>query len=254
MDLSHIRVPRWLSSSAIPVGVLLIALLTVGLYAYGIGLLLADKAAFHVWIREDGLVEWLTFAALITSFGAAVVVRTGSKRTTDNSAARAVWLVLALLFLFGALEEISYGQRVFGIPTPAFLVENTAHGADSFYNRQAETTVHNLVIGGVNVNKSVFGKMLTLFAWLYLIVAPIVYRRAARFRRFADRRGVPIVQNYQLAVYLIVVLTAALFLDVHKVVELVEFASCGVILTMIVHPLNADAIPPVGIPRRRTPA
>jgi len=236
----RLALPRWITSSAIPLHVLILAGLALVLYAYGIALLLVDEPAFQVLVREDGLVEWLTVAALAAAFVCALVRRAALRRAPGSKPARTVWLVLAVLFVFGALEEISYGQRILGIETPGFLIRSGE--ADAFYNRQGEITIHNLSIGGVNINKLVFGKLITLLVWLYLVAAPIVYRHWAGFRHFVDRRAIPIIQNYQLALYLAVMVGYVSLLSVHKVVELVEFASCFVILMTILHPFNKTVL------------
>jgi hypothetical protein len=48
-----------------------------------------------------------------------------------------VYLGLALLYFFGAAEEISWGQRIFGIEQPAALAEE---------NVQQELNIHNLAV------------------------------------------------------------------------------------------------------------
>ncbi|MDH3671167.1 MAG: hypothetical protein OES46_08360 [Gammaproteobacteria bacterium] len=41
----------------------------VGIYPSGATFLIADVWAFRIWIREDGLAEWLTFAVLMVASG-----------------------------------------------------------------------------------------------------------------------------------------------------------------------------------------
>lgn len=53
---------------------------------------------------------------------------------------RALHLLLALLFFYGAGEEISWGQRLFGFGTPEVFDE---------YNLQGETNLHNFLTGPV---------------------------------------------------------------------------------------------------------
>jgi hypothetical protein len=239
VQMPRVPMPRWMASSSLPLSVLLLLLMTLVIYAYGIGLLLADKAAFLTWIREDGLAEWLTFVAAFAGFLYALWVRRGYGRTPANTAARRVWLVLALVCLFVALEEISYGQRVFGIPTPDFLRPDGTQGKDNFYNKQGEITIHNLVIYGVNINKLVFGLILTILVLLYLFVVPVLYRASARFKRFVDRWGIPVAQNYHIAVYVLVAVPVLLLTPrTDKVSELHEFAGCFIGLTILIHPLN----------------
>jgi hypothetical protein len=68
-------------------------------------------------------------------------------------------LVLALLFVFGTGEEISWGQRIFGIGTPDALSES---------NRQGELNLHNVnALGGVNA-------LFQLFWLIFGVVIPVV--------------------------------------------------------------------------------
>jgi len=74
---------------------------------------------------EDGVFETMTVMFYILSI--ALLATTKQKKP---------WvLLLGLLFLLIALEEISYGQRIFGIQTPLFL---------SKINTQNEINLHNI--------------------------------------------------------------------------------------------------------------
>jgi hypothetical protein len=241
------RLPSWLSSSHIPKVVLLLLVFALGIYFYGVWLLVFDLGRFRVWIREDGMAEWLTFAALIVSAGYAVLISLAYARETDNKVASMLWLFVAFVFLFGAMEEISYGQRIFRIETPDFLRPDGLQGKDSFYNKQGEINIHNLVICGVNLNKLVFGKILGVLLVLYLVVVPLLYRYNRKVHSYIDRRGIPIIQNYQLIIYFgVVVLTHLLRSRSPKANELLEFVGCFVFLAIVMHPFNSFALPQLG--------
>ena len=77
-----------------------------------------------------------------------------------------VTFLCGLVFLFGAGEEISWGQRIFNTESSEFFLKN---------NAQQETNLHNLVVGGVKINKLVFGKGIAIFIVLYLVVFPIIW-------------------------------------------------------------------------------
>ncbi len=79
--------------------------------------------------EEDGLVESLTAVFYLLAAGMFVVAN-------RRFAFRNVWLWgFALLFFLVAGEEISWGQRLFGLQTPAALAA---------INVQEETTLHNI--------------------------------------------------------------------------------------------------------------
>jgi len=242
MRLPSIRLPRWAASSRAPVHVLLLGLGTLAVHAYGIGLLVRSKPAFDYWVREDRLVEWCTFALLVALIARATATHLAYRRSGGQRAAGTIWLVLAVLFAFGALEEISYGQRIIGFETPSFLLKNASRAFDPFYNRQSEFNVHNLIVLGVNVNKLVFGKLISAFVWACFFVGPVLHRRTPGFKRFIDRRGLPIIQNYQIIVYALVILPYLLFPSAGKISELVELGSSAVVLMVCLHPYNGAAL------------
>ena len=77
--------------------------------------------------KEDSFFEWLTFLCLC---GATVFYYLSFKRYKNF-----FLLVLALAMFFGAGEEISWGQRIFGFSTPESIKQ---------LNTQGEFTIHNL--------------------------------------------------------------------------------------------------------------
>ena len=81
---------------------------------------------------EDGPLEWLQFAAYLGAFLCACVVL-WRRRNAGLTKTWFIWLGLALICFFVAGEEISWGERVFGI------------GADSLrhINAQGESNLHN---------------------------------------------------------------------------------------------------------------
>lgn len=85
-------------------------------------------------IREDGLIEWATALGFAVAGGFAALL--ASRLWRDRR------VILSLLYAglaagmaFAALEEISWGQRVFGIESPEYFVEHST---------KEEINVHNL--------------------------------------------------------------------------------------------------------------
>jgi hypothetical protein len=85
------------------------------------------------------------------------------------------YLGLALLFLFGAGEEISWGQRIFNIETPPSLQE---------INEQDEITVHNIEINGQDIPFE-FG--FDVFWGLYIVLIPFVLFFSLPLRNFTEK-------------------------------------------------------------------
>ncbi|MDD3722597.1 MAG: hypothetical protein PHW92_08930, partial [Lutibacter sp.] len=94
-------------------------------------------------------------------------------------------LAMALVFFFGAGEEISWGQRIFNVESSAFFLENNAQG---------ETNLHNMVIGETKINKLIFSQLLTVVLIIYLIITPFLYRKFEWVKNLANKFAVPIVQ------------------------------------------------------------
>ena len=102
---------------------------------------------------EDGLSEWWSVATYIAAAGmagaAALLLHGLGYRYL-------FWLQLLLagVFLLGAMEEISWGQRLFSWGTPELLKEA---------NEQGETTLHNLGGGNPAISTMLFwGSLLAL--------------------------------------------------------------------------------------------
>lgn len=120
------------------------------------GVLGAEHPLYLMATREDSLVEWLTFLAYA---GAGVVAIAAGRRffATGRPLEGTLYLGLALALFGVAGEEISWGQRIFGIVTPEPFAENL----------QSELNLHNLpgVQAGLHdayIAVGLFGA----FAWL----------------------------------------------------------------------------------------
>jgi len=227
--------------SSTPVPKILIAGLTfiIGILVSGLILLHEDQEGFLVWIREDGFVEWLTFVELLIMCVFSFMMSKAFSHSNRESAAERVWFVLGFLFLFGAMEEISWGQRVFGIESPEWFL---------MHNKQGEINLHNLVIYGVKINKLVFGKILAILVGFYLLIVPLAYRVHGRFRNFLDRWAVPVPQNYQILLFVIVTVVVQLHLKLEtKAGELMELCNCFLFLLILMHPYNHEVFPPEGV-------
>ncbi len=85
-------------------------------------------------VQEDELLEWASFWAFVWAacVFAAVALRRPRRSMAD------LWFPLGLAVFCGwvALEEISWGQRVFGYRPPAYFLE---------HNYQQELNLHNVV-------------------------------------------------------------------------------------------------------------
>ena len=110
------------------------------------------------------------------------VARKSLDKSWTSLAKQLIYLGLALLFFFGAGEEISWGQRIFGFKTPEPLAQ---------VNKQDELNLHNLAI---MENSKFFtaDRMFDVFWFLFGVLIPAIALLVPSFRRFAGK-FIPIV-------------------------------------------------------------
>jgi hypothetical protein len=114
-----------------------IAIFSMAFFPIAAGILYAvyrsDPTVYFDLVTEDRFVEWSTFfgqaLAAIAAFVTAVL------NIRNPKAPRLFFFALTAFCVFVALEEISYGQRVFNFPSP-HLVEGI--------NSQREFNLHNV--------------------------------------------------------------------------------------------------------------
>lgn len=101
------------------------------------------------WLQnEDGLMEWASFAALATASANTIRIL---RRSPRSASYRIGWLVVLLICILFAGEEIAWGERLHGFGLDAIRSINT----------QDETTLHNIRAfqnnGFLNIGWSIFG-------------------------------------------------------------------------------------------------
>ena len=181
---------------------------------------------------EDHFIEWFTSLVLLGAFAVSLhrLVKAGHLFSWRG---KAVLAFVALLALFGAGEEISWGQRLFDIETPAALKER---------NAQEELNLHNLTfeVGGevYKVNKVVFGRGLTLALLFYLLVMTPLHRRNPRVRALIDSWAIPMPALHQVVAYILVVLVVEWLVQTSRRGEMTEFGGAIVFMLNVVFPAN----------------
>lgn len=128
---------------------------------------------FLVMVKEDHLIEnSQVVALLIGSVMAALLTKNFLRK--KNLFLSLVFLAVAVGLFFTAGEEISWGQRIFGLATPESLVSQ---------NTQGELTVHNLkpVVSKLGLAYLVVS-LIGMFAWL--IEKPLIKVFKSRDLRF----------------------------------------------------------------------
>lgn len=133
---------------------------------------------------EDGIVENSQAILYCLSGLGFLLIYAGSSRNWWH-------LALALLLLGMTGEEISWGQRIFGLQSPEFMLKN---------NVQGEITFHNL--NGVHQH---IRFVAAVFILLYFFLVPALNRYSAGFRAFAGRLRLPVYPVWGLPVLTIAV-------------------------------------------------
>jgi len=197
--------------------------------AMGIFLFYTSVARFEEYVQEDGIVEWLTVVGLL--LGSIVCF----SRFVILLRKRSWWFLfvtlgLGLFLFFAAGEEISWGQRIFGLKTPEYFQE---------HNAQHETNLHNLVVDGVKLNKLIFSIFLVGALAIFLLIVPLLYQKNNWTRKFLDRSAVPVPQFYQVLGFVMIFMLTNIIRD-GKNAELLE--CCGALLFFLIvqYPKNRE--------------
>jgi hypothetical protein len=187
-------------------------------------------------VAEDGFTESSTAIALLL-----VTVICVSRILKLRQSRSLIFLgmtgFIGFVGLFGAGEEISWGQRIFNWETPEYFLK---------HNKQEETGLHNLVIEikgeRLNLNKLIFGTGLAIAMTIYLFVMTPIYRRHRQrngpFSKFIDNWAIPMPENYHIAGYVIVLACVELLIDSSKRGEMTEFAGSIIFLLNVAYPYN----------------
>jgi len=147
------------------------------------------------------------------------------------------YLLLGILFFFIFGEEISWGQRIFGIETPDYLKSE---------NIQNETNLHNLKIFNSvdeqNIKRPWYdifsmSRLFKVFWFLYCFAVPVLDRFSSPFSAFLKRINLPMIPlwigvllpvNYLLSkVMEIVVSDRIRFVEVEETNHAILFAAAA---------------------------
>lgn len=187
---------------------------------------LESYEAFRVVVREDGWVEYLTAAFLLLS---AILLGIYAVKAVKRKDGKQIlfYTLSALVFVFGAGEEISWGQRIFGLNTGEYFME---------HNYQGETNLHNLEINGVDLNILIFSKMIFIALVIYFILLPLLTWKVKSFRKLVIDFGVPIPRLHHIVMILITNLTVPVLINMKKESELHELALTGIFFLIFLNP------------------
>lgn len=141
--------PRQMLIASTVVGVVLLLAILLAYRLFG-----ASSEAFRVLYLEDGVLESATpllfvLSSLMLGRVAVGLLRIPKGETAYRIAAAALAFMAVMAFLY-AMEEISWGQRIFGWETPEVIAEG---------NTQDETNIHNYFTASFDI----FYRLLVFF-------------------------------------------------------------------------------------------
>jgi hypothetical protein len=205
----------------------IVLILVASMLITGFILFYTNIPFFNWYVQEDHLVEWLTVLGLVSGcfvclsrFFKLFRYKTGWFLT--------VTFLLGLLLFVAAGEEVSWGQRILGLKSPEYFQK---------HNAQGETNLHNLVVGGVKLNKLIFSTILSIAMGIYLIVFPIVRAKNKTLKNFLDSSGIPVPRLYQVISFILLFIITSL-LQHEKNAELLECGAALLFFLIIRYPAN----------------
>ena len=188
-----------------------------------------DVDFYQGLVKEDGVFETLTALVLLV-ISILSLIRLIKQHKQRNK----WWVLMNVLIVLGAFfgfgEEISWGQRIFSIQAGDFFTSN---------NLQHETNLHNLEVGGVNINKLIFSKGLVVVFGFYFLFSQWLYIKWSRFKKFILKIGLQLPKvKHSVAIFVctgIVVASGGA-----RIWELWEAMFVLVILWVFIDPFNTD--------------
>jgi hypothetical protein len=185
-------------------------------------------AFYHSLVAEDGIFENIT-ALILLAISVLFLIRFFIQHKTRSP----WWKLLNILIIVGAFfgfgEEISWGQRIFSIESGEFFTAN---------NIQSETNLHNLEVGGVNINKLIFSQGLVIVFGFYFVFAQLLYRKWGKFTELIDVFGLQLPKIKHSVVMLLVTVLILLIPD-KRIWELWEAMFVIILLWVFTEPWNS---------------
>lgn len=178
---------------------------------------LFDEELYLLIIREDGVIEYLTASFLL--FASIKLFFLFLKIYKKYSVFNFGLLSYSLVLFFGFGEEISWGQRIFGIQSPSFFSEN---------NFQGEINIHNMMVMGVDLNRWIFTYVLVLIFTFYFLITPIMYYKN-KFPKTVVNRFSFLIPNY---LYSSIFLITTLIINLNLAEKVSEVWECSFAVTI----------------------
>lgn len=200
---------NWFTHPAIATGI------AVNVFVLGLAIAWSGPDPKQLWrlLGEDGIVEWMQFLCFTVIAGLLAFVTL--ERSRQGSARLEILALggLTALVALAAIEEISWFQRVLGVQSPEFFVQN---------NRQAETNLHNLAVGSGSLHKNVLLKLIFIAGITHNLILPLLARTRPGIQAFVERFGLYLPPLAASIPYLVLVALSHLLIEHPRKGELGE--------------------------------
>ena len=103
-------------------------------------------------------------------------------------------------------------------------------------NYQGETNLHNLEIGGVDLNILIFSQLMFVALISYFVILPLLTWKVKAIRKLVVDFGVPIPRLHHVIVLLVVNAFIPLAIHMIKESELHELALTGILFLILINP------------------
>lgn len=188
----------------------------INMLAFLLTLLWAGDDTIRLWslLQEDGPIEWMQFLCFAALSGLLAFIAVERWKQQSRISLELLALVgLSGLVALAALEEVSWFQRVMGFASPEFFQAN---------NRQLETNLHNMVVGGVNLHKDILVKVIFIVGITHNIILPLIARSKPVVRQWVESLGLYLPPLSAAIAYLVLVALSQIMIDHPRRGELSE--------------------------------
>lgn len=203
----------------------LIIFLFIAIYVSRTNLLYFESAM----VAEDGFFQWMIFYTILFA-GAMCFYRASILKPFRGTVFSACLVLTGFVFLAFAMDEISWGQRIFNFPSPHFFL---------LHNTKMQVNFHHLVIDGFHLNNIIFTLAIKIMATLYFLVLPFFYTKLDQIKQFVNRFAIPLPRYTQTGAYLALAALVRLIPSDFRFV-IFEFGFYWILVLMMYNPLNDE--------------
>ena len=189
-------------------------------------------------VAEDGFFQWMIFYTILFA-SAMCFYRASILKPFRGNVFAGCQIIMGLIFLGFAMDEVSWLQRLIGYNSPHFF---------QTHNTKMQVNIHHLVIYGFYLNNIIFTLAIKVLATLYFLVLPFFYTKLERIKSFVNRFSIPLPSYTHVGAYLILASLVGLIPSEFRYV-IFEFGFYWILVLMMYNPLNGEVFSRVSLVR-----